>query len=100
MHLSSVSHLADRVFVDDVHRLLRPRRSRTASSKGRWYAVCLRVGERRSLTILGDSEGVRAFTVDLDRQEVTVTGTIPYDEVVARIARTGRVIQSGAVVRK
>ncbi|KAI5899425.1 uncharacterized protein SCHCODRAFT_02481155 [Schizophyllum commune H4-8] len=45
-------------------------------------------------------DGVRAFTVDLDRQEVIVTGTIPYDEVVARIARTGRVIQSGAVVRK
>ncbi|TRM56223.1 hypothetical protein BD626DRAFT_414521, partial [Schizophyllum amplum] len=44
-------------------------------------------------------DGIRAFNVDLDRQEVVVTGTIPYDEVFARIARTGREIRSGSVVR-
>ncbi|KAL1747571.1 hypothetical protein HDZ31DRAFT_80408 [Schizophyllum fasciatum] len=44
-------------------------------------------------------DGIRAFNVDLDRQEVIVTGTIPYDDLVARIARTGRAIQSSSVVR-
>ena len=31
-----------------------------------------------------------SFTVDLDKQEVIVTGTIGYDDVLARIKKTGK----------
>ncbi|KAH8829274.1 copper chaperone taha [Flagelloscypha sp. PMI_526] len=41
------------------------------------------------------SAGVSDFTVKLDEQEVTVKGTASYDDVYARIAKTGKQIISG-----
>jgi copper chaperone len=34
--------------------------------------------------------GVSEFSVDLDTQEVLVTGTMPYEDVLARIKKTGK----------
>ncbi|KAJ6630837.1 copper chaperone taha [Mycena sp. CBHHK59/15] len=40
-------------------------------------------------------EGVSDFTVNLETQEVLVTGTIPYDDVLAKIKKTGKEVRSG-----
>ena len=34
--------------------------------------------------------GVTEYTVDLKAQEVLVTGTLPYDDVLTRIKKTGK----------
>ncbi|KAJ7285796.1 hypothetical protein C8J57DRAFT_1285825 [Mycena rebaudengoi] len=41
------------------------------------------------------SDGVSEFSVDLDTQEVLVTGTMPYEDVLARIKKTGKEVRSG-----
>ncbi|TRM63679.1 hypothetical protein BD626DRAFT_495054 [Schizophyllum amplum] len=42
--------------------------------------------------------GVDDFTVTLDTQEVIVKGTMPYDDVLAKIKKTGKEVRSGQVL--
>ncbi|KAF8163331.1 hypothetical protein B0H34DRAFT_695043 [Crassisporium funariophilum] len=44
------------------------------------------------------ADGVSDFTVNLETQEVIVKGTLPYDDVLAKIKKTGKEVRSGAVV--
>ncbi|KAF8921266.1 hypothetical protein CPB85DRAFT_1159083, partial [Mucidula mucida] len=39
------------------------------------------------------SDGVQEYNVDLATQLVTVKGTIPYDDVLARIKKTGKEVR-------
>ncbi|KAJ7709869.1 hypothetical protein B0H17DRAFT_1029558 [Mycena rosella] len=39
--------------------------------------------------------GVSDFTVNLETQEVLVNGTIPYDDLLAKIKKTGKEVRSG-----
>jgi len=43
-------------------------------------------------------DGVSEFTVDLDKQEVLVKSTLPYDDILARIKKTGKEVRSGVTV--
>ncbi|PSR74132.1 hypothetical protein PHLCEN_2v10088 [Hermanssonia centrifuga] len=40
--------------------------------------------------VLAKAEGVSSYDVSLEKQEVLVTGTIAYDELYAKIAKTGK----------
>ncbi|KAL1744871.1 hypothetical protein HDZ31DRAFT_63676 [Schizophyllum fasciatum] len=42
--------------------------------------------------------GVNDYSVSLDTQEVIVKGTLPYDEVLAKIQKTGKEVRSGTTV--
>ncbi|KAH9031661.1 hypothetical protein EDB85DRAFT_2145997 [Lactarius pseudohatsudake] len=44
-------------------------------------------------------DGVSEYIVDLNTQEVTVKGTIPYDEVHSIISKTGKEVRSGIIVK-
>ncbi|KAF8910961.1 hypothetical protein CPB84DRAFT_1842231 [Gymnopilus junonius] len=44
------------------------------------------------------ADGVTEYTVDLPTQEVVVKGTLPYDDVLARIKKTGKEVLSGETV--
>jgi len=44
------------------------------------------------------ADGVSSYTVDLDKQEVIVKGTILYEDVLARIKKTGKEVRSGTTV--
>ncbi|KAJ7774862.1 copper chaperone taha [Mycena metata] len=41
------------------------------------------------------ADGVSDFSVNLETQEVLVTGTIPYEDVLAKIKKTGKEVRSG-----
>ncbi|TFK42550.1 hypothetical protein BDQ12DRAFT_623728 [Crucibulum laeve] len=43
-------------------------------------------------------EGISDFTVDLDTQKVVVKGTLPYDDVLGKIKKTGKEVRSGVTV--
>ncbi|KAG8983221.1 Cytosolic copper metallochaperone [Tulasnella sp. JGI-2019a] len=43
-------------------------------------------------------DGVSSYEVNLDTQEVLVKGTLPYDDVLARIKKTGKEVRSGTTV--
>ncbi|KAF9564615.1 hypothetical protein CPC08DRAFT_684788 [Agrocybe pediades] len=40
------------------------------------------------------ADGVSSFTVNLETQEVIVNGTIPYDDVLAKIKKTGKEVRN------
>ncbi|KAI0000181.1 hypothetical protein BJV74DRAFT_822078 [Russula compacta] len=42
--------------------------------------------------------GISSFEVKLETQEVQVNGTVPYDDVLAVIKKTGKEVRSGEVV--
>ncbi|KAG9018915.1 Cytosolic copper metallochaperone [Tulasnella sp. 427] len=42
-----------------------------------------------------NDEGVTEYNVDLAKQEVLVTGTIPYDDLLEKIKKTGKEVRSG-----
>jgi copper chaperone len=45
------------------------------------------------------NEGVvSSFDVNLDTQEVLVKGTIPYNDVLAKIQKTGKEVRSGETI--
>ncbi|KAF8474515.1 hypothetical protein DFH94DRAFT_762895 [Russula ochroleuca] len=44
--------------------------------------------------------GISSYDVNLDKQEVVVNGSIPYDDVLAVIKKTGKEVRSGGVVPK
>jgi len=41
---------------------------------------------------------VTDFTVDLKTQEVIVKSTLPYDDILAKIKKTGKEVRSGVTV--
>ena len=43
--------------------------------------------------VLGKMEGVQSFDVNLETQKVTVVGTVTQEEVVAKIAKTGKTVE-------
>ncbi|KAF5380930.1 hypothetical protein D9615_003982 [Tricholomella constricta] len=43
-------------------------------------------------------DGVSEFTVNLDTQEVLVKSSLPYDDILARIKKTGKEVRSGVTV--
>ncbi|QRV85778.1 copper chaperone [Ceratobasidium sp. AG-Ba] len=42
--------------------------------------------------------GISDFQVSLEKQEVIVKGTMPYDDVLAKIKKTGKTVNSGETV--
>jgi copper chaperone len=44
------------------------------------------------------TEGVNTYNVDLGTQKVDVTGTISYDDLLAKIKKTGKEVRSGKTV--
>ncbi|KAH9856966.1 copper chaperone taha [Lenzites betulinus] len=48
--------------------------------------------------VLKKTEGVSEYDISLEKQEVLVKGTIPYDDLHAKIAKTGKQIISGETV--
>ncbi|KAF8609845.1 copper chaperone taha [Ceratobasidium sp. AG-I] len=48
--------------------------------------------------VLQKAQGVSSFDVNLETQEVLVKGTIPYDDVLAKIKKTGKEVKSGEVI--
>ncbi|KAG8904323.1 Cytosolic copper metallochaperone [Tulasnella sp. 403] len=45
-----------------------------------------------------ENQGVDEFEVSLEKQEVLVTGSIPYDELLAKIQKTGKEVRSGSTL--
>ena len=43
--------------------------------------------------VLGKMEGVQSFDVNLETQKVTVVGTVTHEEVVTKIAKTGKAVE-------
>lgn len=41
-----------------------------------------------------DGSGVETFDVSLEKQEVLVTGDIPYDDLEAKIKKTGKAVRT------
>ncbi|KAF9482788.1 hypothetical protein BDN70DRAFT_391918 [Pholiota conissans] len=41
---------------------------------------------------------VTSYNVNLDTQEVLVTATLPYDDILARIKKTGKEVRSGTTL--
>ncbi|BGP55761.1 hypothetical protein JCM8202_005674 [Rhodotorula sphaerocarpa] len=48
--------------------------------------------------VLKKTEGVTSHEISLEKQEVLVKATIPYDDVLAKIKKTGKEVKSGEVV--
>ncbi|KAI0748210.1 copper chaperone taha [Daedaleopsis nitida] len=48
--------------------------------------------------VLKKTEGVSSYDISLEKQEVVVKGTIPYEDLHAKIAKTGKQIISGETV--
>ncbi|GAA5820240.1 hypothetical protein JCM11251_005539 [Rhodosporidiobolus azoricus] len=48
--------------------------------------------------VLKKTEGVSSHTISLDTQTVLVHASIPYDDVLARIKKTGKEVLAGEVV--
>ncbi|KAH7341137.1 hypothetical protein B0J17DRAFT_716289 [Rhizoctonia solani] len=49
----------------------------------------------RVLTKAKEAGDVSSFDVSLEKQEVLVTGKLPYDDVLAKIKKTGKEVKSG-----
>ncbi|KAH9952231.1 copper ion chaperone, partial [Amylocystis lapponica] len=41
-----------------------------------------------------EADGISSYTVSLEKQEVFVTGTIPYDTVLEKIKKTGKEVST------
>lgn len=48
--------------------------------------------------VLKKTEGVTSHDITLEKQEVLVKATIPYDDVLAKIKKTGKEVKGGQVV--
>ncbi|KAI0341559.1 copper chaperone taha [Trametopsis cervina] len=48
--------------------------------------------------VLKKAEGVSSYDVSLERQEVLVTGSIPYDTLLEKIKKTGKEVRSGEIL--
>lgn len=79
---SSNAHL------DGLLWVLRCCKSRLGESEGGWWGTpnSAEVGVLKDTIIVGVTE----YNVDLATQEVLVKATLPYDDVLARIKKTGK----------
>jgi len=59
---------------------------------------CSGAVERALKKAQDDGSGISTYTVDLKTQEVVVKGTAPYDDVLAKIKKTGKEVRSGVTV--
>ncbi|KAL0946859.1 hypothetical protein HGRIS_013026 [Hohenbuehelia grisea] len=48
--------------------------------------------------VLKKTEGVSSYDISLEKQEVIVKGSIPYEELLAKIQKTGKEVRSGTTV--
>ncbi|KAK4056737.1 Cytosolic copper metallochaperone [Microbotryomycetes sp. JL221] len=48
--------------------------------------------------VLKKTEGVSSYNVSLPEQSVTVNTTVPYDDILAKIKKTGKQVKGGKVV--
>ncbi|GAA5824712.1 hypothetical protein JCM3770_003077 [Rhodotorula araucariae] len=48
--------------------------------------------------VLKKTEGVNSYDISLETQEVLVRTTVPYDDILAKIKKTGKEVRSGEVV--
>ncbi|GAA5959395.1 hypothetical protein JCM8115_000099 [Rhodotorula mucilaginosa] len=48
--------------------------------------------------VLKKTEGVTSHDISLEKQEVLVKATIPYDDVLAKIKKTGKEVKGGKIV--
>jgi copper chaperone len=44
-----------------------------------------------------DYKGVNSYDISLETQLVNVTGTIPYDDLLTKIKKTGKEVRSGII---
>jgi len=42
--------------------------------------------------------GVSSYDISLEKQEVLVTTTVPYDDILAKIKKTGKEVKSGETI--
>ncbi|GAA5988446.1 hypothetical protein JCM11641_005345 [Rhodosporidiobolus odoratus] len=48
--------------------------------------------------VLKKTEGVSSYSISLPDQTVLVTTSVPYDDILAKIKKTGKEVKSGEVV--
>ncbi|KAI0797926.1 copper chaperone taha [Abortiporus biennis] len=48
--------------------------------------------------VLKKTEGVDSYDISLEKQEVLVNGSIPYDDLLAKIQKTGKQVISGTTL--
>ncbi|KAF9780416.1 copper chaperone taha, partial [Thelephora terrestris] len=48
--------------------------------------------------VLKKAEGVTFYEVSLEKQEVIVKATVPYETVLEKISKTGKEVRSGTTV--
>ncbi|ORY64599.1 copper chaperone taha [Leucosporidium creatinivorum] len=48
--------------------------------------------------VLKKTEGVSSYDISLEKQEVLVTTTVPYDDILAKIKKTGKEVKSGETI--
>jgi len=48
--------------------------------------------------VLSKMDGVSSYDISLEKQEVIVRGSAEYDDVLAKIAKTGKEVRSGEVL--
>ncbi|UZJ51332.1 hypothetical protein CBS101457_000652 [Exobasidium rhododendri] len=49
--------------------------------------------------VLSKLDGVDSFDVSLEKQEVVVKGSAPYETVLEKIKKTGKEVKSGEVIK-
>jgi hypothetical protein len=79
---------------DDLRRL--HRRDRAHPQEGARYVLCAPLRARRPEPAAADTgAGVDSYEVSLEKQEVLVKGTIPYDDLLEKIKKSGKEVRSG-----
>ncbi|GAA5902330.1 hypothetical protein JCM5296_003114 [Sporobolomyces johnsonii] len=48
--------------------------------------------------VLKKTEGVSSYDISLEKQEVIVKTSVPYDDILAKIKKTGKEVKSGEVL--
>ncbi|KAF4603671.1 Cytosolic copper metallochaperone [Pleurotus pulmonarius] len=49
--------------------------------------------------VLKKTDGVSSYDISLEKQEVLVKGSIPYDDLLEKIKKTGKEVQEGISAR-
>ncbi|GAA5858189.1 hypothetical protein JCM1840_001078 [Sporobolomyces johnsonii] len=48
--------------------------------------------------VLKKTEGISSYDISLEKQEVIVKTSVPYDDILAKIKKTGKEVKSGEVL--
>ncbi|KAF4576595.1 Copper transport ATOX1-like protein [Pleurotus pulmonarius] len=48
--------------------------------------------------VLKKTDGVSSYDISLEKQEVLVKGSIPYDDLLEKIKKTGKEVRSGTTI--